>query len=51
MGQSLEHHLEAVFRAHDIAYVRGAITENNQRPDFLFPSSETEVGVTAATFA
>jgi len=38
MGQSLEHHLEAVFRAHGIAYVRGAITENNQRPDFLFPS-------------
>lgn len=40
MGQSLEHHLEAVFRAHDIAYVRGAVTENNQRPDFLFPSEE-----------
>ena len=40
MGQSLEHHLEAVFRAHEIAYVRGAVTENNQRPDFLFPSEE-----------
>ena len=40
MGHSLEHHLEAVFRAHEIAYVRGAITENNQRPDFLFPSIE-----------
>ncbi len=40
MGQSLEHHLEAVFRAHGIAYVRGAVTENNQRPDFLFPSEE-----------
>ena len=40
MGQSLEHHLEAVFRAHQIAYVRGAVTENNQRPDFLFPSEE-----------
>ena len=40
MGQSLEHHIEAVFRARAIAYVRGAITENNQRPDFLFPSKE-----------
>lgn len=40
MGQSLEHHLEAVFRAHGIAYVRGAVTENNQRPDFLFPSEK-----------
>ena len=40
MGQSLEHHLEAVFRAHRIAYVRGAVTENNQRPDFLFPGQE-----------
>lgn len=40
MGQSLEHHLEAVFRAHDIACVRGAVTENNQRPDFLFPSEK-----------
>jgi len=40
MGQSLEHHLEAVFHAHDVAYVRGATTENNQRPDFLFPSQE-----------
>ena len=40
MGHSLEHHLEAVFRAHEIAYVRGAMTENNQRPDFLFPSIE-----------
>ncbi len=40
MGQSLEHHLEAVFRAHDISYVRGAVTEYKQRPDFLFPSEE-----------
>ena len=40
MGHSLEHHLEAVFRAHNIAYVRGAVTENNQKPDFLFPSKE-----------
>ena len=40
MGRSLENHLEAVFRVYDIAYVRGAVIENNQRPDFLFPSLE-----------
>ena len=38
MGYSLENHLEAVFKAYDIAYDRGKITENNHRPDFLFPS-------------
>lgn len=38
MGQSLEHHLEAIFRARRIEHVRGAVTENRQRPDFLFPS-------------
>ena len=40
MGHALENHLEAVFRAHKIDFERGAITENNQRPDFLFPSLE-----------
>ena len=40
MGQSLEHHLEAIFRVYGIAYVRGAVTENKQKPDFLFPSIE-----------
>ena len=40
MGHSLEHHLEAVFKAHQVRYVRGAITENGQKPDFLFPSLE-----------
>ncbi len=38
MGRALEHHLKAVFDAHDVAYAHGAATENNQRPDFLFPS-------------
>ena len=37
MGHSLEHHLEAVFRAFDLPYDRGAITEHKHRPDFLFP--------------
>ncbi len=40
MGHSLEHHLEAVFIAHGVRYVRGAITEHRQKPDFLFPSLE-----------
>ena len=40
MGLSLEHHLEAIFRAYEIAFVRGVVTENNQRPDFLFPNDE-----------
>jgi len=41
MGRSLEHHLEAVFRAHGIAFVREVVTENNHQPDFLFPDQET----------
>ena len=40
LGHTLENHLEAVFRASRISYVRGAVTENNPRPDFLFPSLE-----------
>ena len=40
MGLSLENHLEAVFQARSIAYERGAVTELNHRPDFLFPSAE-----------
>ena len=40
MGHSLEHHLEAVFISHGVRYVRGAVTEHRQKPDFLFPSLE-----------
>jgi len=36
-GQALENHLEAVFQAQGIQYVRGAETENRNKPDFLFP--------------
>lgn len=36
-GQSLEHHLEALFTANGISYARGAETENKNKPDFLFP--------------
>ena len=41
MGHSLENHLAAVLRAHDIRHVRGAVTEHNHRPDFLFPDLAT----------
>ena len=40
MGYSLENHLEAVFRALNIGYVRGTVTELGYKPDFLFPSAK-----------
>ena len=40
MGHSLENHLAAVFRAHDIEHARGAVTEHRHKPDFLFPNVE-----------
>ncbi len=36
-GQALENHLEALFTANGIRYVRGAETENRNKPDFMFP--------------
>lgn len=41
MGLSLENHLEAVFKTMHIRYKRGATTENQHRPDFLFPDLQT----------
>jgi hypothetical protein len=38
VGHAFEHHLEAIFKANGIAYQRGARTEGNSKPDFLFPS-------------
>ena len=40
MGYALENHLGAIFQASRIAYVRGAVTEIGNKPDFLFPSIE-----------
>jgi hypothetical protein len=37
-GQSLEHHLGALFAASGVRFSRGAETEDRHRPDFLFPS-------------
>lgn len=36
-GLALENHLEALFDAQGIDYVRGGETENRNKPDFLFP--------------
>lgn len=48
VGHALENHLSAVFDANAIRYERGARTENNSRPDFLFPGSleyhDAEIG-------
>ena len=39
-GKSLEHHLSAIFTANKLLFEEQAVTENNKRPDFLFPNSE-----------
>lgn len=39
-GKSLEHHLSAIFTANNLVFEEQAVTENNKRPDFLFPNSE-----------
>src|SRR5690606_2121160 len=38
-GQSLENHLEALFGVSGIRFARGAVTENRNKPDFLFPGA------------
>lgn len=40
VGHALENHLEAVFQAQGLRYSRGALTENGNKPDFLFPGAE-----------
>jgi len=37
-GKSLEHHLSEVFKTFDITYETQAVTEDNKKPDFLFPN-------------
>lgn len=39
-GKSLEHHLADIFTANEIVFEEQAITENNNKPDFLFPNAE-----------
>jgi hypothetical protein len=38
-GHSLENHLEAIFNLHNLKFKRGGVTENNSKPDFLFPGT------------
>lgn len=40
VGLALENHLEEVFSQTGIRFVRGAMTENRAKPDFLFPGIE-----------
>jgi hypothetical protein len=37
VGHALENHLEAIFKASQLKFERGAYTEGNAKPDFLFP--------------
>ena len=39
-GKSLEHHLSTIFTAAQLEYEEQAVTEDNKKPDFLFPSGE-----------
>ena len=39
-GKSLEHHLADIFTAIEIVFEEQAVTENNNKPDFLFPNGE-----------
>ncbi|MGH2361830.1 MAG: type II restriction endonuclease, partial [bacterium] len=36
-GHALENHLEQIFIQHHVRYARGEVTENRNKPDFLFP--------------
>lgn len=36
-GSALENHLEHVFADHSVTYTRTGVTENNLKPDFIFP--------------
>lgn len=40
VGHALENHLEAVFKTSNVRYQRGAKTEGNAKPDFLFPGAK-----------
>lgn len=38
VGHAFENHVEQLFIAHNIQYDRTKVTENNSKPDFIFPS-------------
>lgn len=39
-GKSLEHHLADIFARNELVFEEQAITEDNKKPDFLFPNAE-----------
>ncbi len=39
-GKSLEHHLEEIFKISQLTFQTQITTENNKKPDFLFPNIE-----------
>ena len=39
-GKSLEHHLSDIFANSGLLFEEQAVTENNKKPDFLFPNSK-----------
>ncbi|HEY5569982.1 MAG TPA: type II restriction endonuclease [Bacteroidales bacterium] len=39
-GKSLEHHLEKVFTVANLQFESQVVTEDNKRPDFIFPGSK-----------
>lgn len=39
-GKSLEHHLEKIFTVANLKFETQVVTEENKRPDFIFPGSE-----------
>lgn len=39
-GKSLEHHLASIFTAAQLEYEAQVVTEDNKKPDFLFPNGE-----------
>lgn len=39
-GKSLEHHLADIFTRNELVFEEQAVTEDNKKPDFLFPNGE-----------
>lgn len=40
-GKSLEHHLADIFTAAELRFEEQVVTENNKKPDFIFPDSDS----------
>jgi len=40
-GSALENHVEEIFVRNNVSYSRTQITENNSKPDFIFPNIES----------